>query len=376
MHLMDVLPGLVWGLPFIGLARLARRQPSLDAIEPSGGIPVSVIVPARNESANIERVAASVLGSNYHPFELILVDDRSTDDTGARIEAIAATDPRVRVVHGAELPEGWFGKPWACAQGAAIATGGILLFTDADTWHHPELLGRAVAAATRESADLFTLTSQQRCLTFWERVVMPQVIAMLAVRFAPPVVNRATRADQVVANGQFLMFPRASYDALGGHAAVRHQVVEDLALAQLVIRTSRRLRVWYSGELLVTRMYTSLAELVEGWSKNLYVGARASAPDLPMLRTLAPYSMFGVFLFWLLPVTALVAGLATPAALVATLLSVLFWSVVSVGMGIPAWFGVLHPLGAAVTMVIVARSIWRGARRIEWRGRTYTASRA
>ncbi len=371
--MLAFLPGLLWAVPFVGLVRLIRQKPSLDDVEPAADISLSVIVPARNEADNIEAIAASILASTHQPLQLILVDDRSTDDTAARMATVAAQDSRVLVVHGGELPDGWFGKPWACAQGAAVATGTILLFTDADTRHTPGLAGRAIAALQADRADLLTLTSHQLCVTFWERVVMPQVMVVLGIRFAPQLVNRATRPDQVVANGQFIMVPRASYDALGGHAAVKDRVVEDLALAQRTIRLGRRLRVWYSGTLLTTRMYRGLGDLIEGWSKNLSVGARESAPDWPLARQVAPWLMLGVHLFWLLPLVALAGGIAPAAAITAIAASALFWCVVAVGMQIPAWYGLTFPLGATMMSYIVARSIWRGSRRIEWRGRRYSA---
>lgn len=337
----------------------------------ASGIPVSVIIPARNESATIETVIRSLLTSGYHPFEVIVVDDRSTDDTAARVEPIARADPRVRLVRGADLPEGWYGKPWACHQGAGAATGRILLFTDADTTHQPALLGHAVGALRHEHADLLTLTSRQVCRTLWERLVMPQIWVLLGLRYPPAGVNRATRLDQLVANGQFIMVDRAAYDAAGGHAAVRGEVVEDLALAQHFFRQGRRLRVHYGESLLATRMYRSLGELVEGWSKNLYVGARQSAGDNAVLRALAPFGVMLGFCFWLAPLVLLACGIASTAMLVAIACSLVFWALISFGMQIPAWYALGYPLGAAMALWITLRSTWRGHRRIEWRGRTY-----
>src|SRR4026209_1864442 len=146
--MMDLLPALPWVLPFFSLPRLARRTPSLTDIAPEPGPLVSVIVPARNESAVIATVVESILATSYDPIELLVVDDRSTDDTAAIVEGMK--DPRLRVVRGERLPAGWYGKPWACIQGYRAAMGDILLFTDADTRHAPELLGRTGAALRRQ----------------------------------------------------------------------------------------------------------------------------------------------------------------------------------------------------------------------------------
>lgn len=332
-----------------------------------------MIIPARNEAATIETVVRSVLASGYHPFEVIVVDDRSTDDTAARVEPIAVRDSRVRLLHGAELPTGWFGKPWACHQGARAATGRILLFTDADTTHQPALLGHAVGALRREEAALLTLTSRQHCRTFWERLVMPQIWVLLGLRYPPRGVNRATRTDQLVANGQFIMVDREAYAAAGGHEAVRGEVVEDLALAQHFFRQGRRLRMLYGESLLSTRMYRSLGEMVEGWSKNLYIGARQSAGESRILQALAPFGVMLGFLFWLLPVVLLGLGIAKTAMLVAFACSLAFWALISFGMQIPPWYALGYPLGAAMALWITLRSTLRGRRRVEWRGRVYGA---
>jgi chlorobactene glucosyltransferase len=378
MALAEILATLPWLVPYASLLRLARAQPNLSDIPPVHGTPVTVIIPARNEAQGIEAVARSILASSYQPFDLIVVDDRSTDDTASVVERLAAEDPRLRLVRGAPLPEGWYGKPWACAQGADHATGTLLLFTDADTRHEPELLGRAVAALRRERADLLTVSPHQRCVTFWERVIMPQIWLLLGVRYHPARVNRARRERDVIANGQFILTSREAYLAVGSHAAVRHEVAEDLALAQAYLRHDRRLYFAFAERLMETRMYRSLAQLVEGWSKNLYLGGRRSFPEEPGLRTLVPLMLTAALVFWLVPPMLLVlaalgvdVGWPTRAALAATAFSAGFWMLLAHGMRIPMGYGLLYPLGALVTLYIAARSIWRGGRRVEWRGRVY-----
>ena len=288
MALVDLVPALPWLAPFAGLARLARHRPNLSDVPPIAGTPVTIVIPARNEAGTIETVVRSILASAYRPFELIVVDDRSTDGTAVIVERLAADEPRLRLVHGEALPDGWYGKPWACAQGAKAGSGALLLFTDADTRHEPELLGRAVAALERQRADLVTVSPHQRCVTFWERLIMPQIWLLLGLRYHPRRVNRGTRERDVIANGQFILTTREAYEAVGTHAAVRHEVAEDLALAQAYLRHGRRLHFAFAERLMETRMYQSLPQLVEGWSKNIYLGGRRSFPDEPALRALAP----------------------------------------------------------------------------------------
>jgi chlorobactene glucosyltransferase len=375
MSIAELLPALPWLAPFAGLVRLADRRPNLSDIAPVEGPLVSVVIPARNESKTIEAVVRSILTSGYGAFELLVVDDRSTDDTAAIVERLAASDPRVRLVRGEPLPDGWYGKPWACAQGARMVAGRLLLFTDADTRHEPELLGRAVAAMGRERADLVTVAPHQRCVTFWERLVMPQIWLLLGLRYHPREVNSARRERDVIANGQFILTTREAYDAVGTHAAVRHEVAEDLALAQAYLRQGRRIYFAFAERLMETRMYHSLPHLVEGWSKNVYLGGRRSFPEEPVLRALVPVMLLAAFLFWLVPPVVLAvtggSGRWGVAALAATALSALFWMLISYGMRIPPWYGLLYPIGALIALYIGARSSWRGARRVEWRGRVY-----
>ena len=254
----------------------------------------------------------------------------------------------------------------------------LLLFTDADTRHEPELLGRAVAALQRERADLVTVSPHQRCVTFWERVVMPQIWLLLGMRYHPRRVNRARRERDVIANGQFILTSREAYEAVGTHAAVRHEVAEDLALAQTYFRHGRRLHFAFAERLMETRMYQSLPQLVEGWSKNIYLGGRRSFPGEPLLQALVPVMLALALGFWLAPPAVLLLaalgadpGWLVRPALAATGLSIVFWMLMSYGMRMPVGYGLLYPLGALMTLYIAARSTWRGGRRVEWRGRVY-----
>jgi chlorobactene glucosyltransferase len=375
MPLSELLPALPWLAPFAVLSRLARRQPRLSDAPVASGALVSVVIPARNEAESIQTVVHSLLSSAYEPFELLVVDDCSTDDTASIVERLAAEDRRLRLVRGEPLPDGWYGKPWACFQGYRAAKAGIILFTDADTRHAPELLGRSVGALRHVNADLVTVSPRQRCETLWERLVMPQIWLLLGIRYHPAAVNRAHRARDVIANGQFILTTREAYEAAGTHSAVKHEVAEDLALAQTYLRAGRRLYFAFADELMETRMYRSLAGLIEGWSKNIYLGGRRSFQEEPMLQAMVPVMLAVAIGFWLVPPFALFLsggrGGFAHAALAATIASALFWMLIAYGMKIPAVYGLGYPLGAMMTLFIVVRSVWRGGRRVVWRGRTY-----
>lgn len=383
MTSVELLAAALWWGPFLLLLRLADRRPRIADFPSRTGIPLSVVIPARNEEATIRTVLDSVLASDYRPLEVVVVDDCSTDDTAAIVREYAARDERVRLVTGEEPPPGWFGKAWACHQGYLASTGELLVFTDADTRHRPLLLGHAVGALLTRPANMITVAPHQLCLTFWERVIMPQVWVILAFQFHPRVVNRARSLRTVIANGQFILLSRDDYEAIGTHEAVRDAVAEDLALAQAMVAGGRTVFFAFATELMETRMYRNLRQLVEGWSKNLYLGGRQALRHHPVLQRLLPTFFALVGAFWLAPPVVLIlshwralpAGWAAPGGL-ATAGSVLFWSLVSWGMAIPVWYGLFYPVGVVGLMFVAARSITRGSSRVEWRGRTYRTERS
>jgi chlorobactene glucosyltransferase len=321
----------------------------------------------------IATVVSTILETTYSPMELIVVDDQSTDTTADILRRI--TDPRLRVITGEPLPAGWYGKAWACLQGYQAARGEILLFTDADTRHQPELLARAVGALFETGSDLVTISPLQRCITFWERLVMPQIWLLLALRYHPRAVNRARKARDVIANGQFILTTRTAYETAGTHAAVREEVAEDLALAQTYLRHGLKLYFAFAERLMETRMYRSLPELIEGWSKNIYLGGRRSFPGEPILRGLVPLMLTLAMVFWLAPPIWLVLSIVTHGhivpAVMATTFSALFWMLICSGMDIPPRYGLAYPIGALTSLYIVLRSTWRGRTMVEWRGRVY-----
>ena len=345
----------------------------------AGDLPlVSVIIPARNEEHNILASADSVGASTYPNFELIVVDDRSTDGT-AQVARTAerGNAARYEVLSGAELPEGWLGKPWACDQGARAARGDILLFTDADTTHHPELLSRAVSDLQSDGADALTLLGEQTMLTFWERLVQPHIFFTLVLGFpdfrTPQPAERWRRA---IANGQYIMIHRAVYDEVGGHVAVKGEVVEDQRLAQILCKAGKRMEIRLAEDHFATRMYSSLPGMIEGWSKNIALASR-QAFDSWFAPVALPSLIATVVLLWIVPPVVVALDLAgisvgVPAgvAQAVTVGSALFWFASAWRFGAPPWFGLLYPLGAAVVAYIFTRSLVRG-QRVEWKGRTY-----
>src|SRR5438876_10324548 len=200
--------------------RYATRRPRLSSYAPQVTGPlVSVIIPARDEAVNIEACARSAVATDYQAVEVIVVDDRSTDGTPEIVERLVAAPEsrgRARLVRGAALPAGWFGKQWALVQGYRVARGELLLFTDADTRHGPELIPRSVRALTAERVDLVTVLSRQEVVTFWERLVQPHVLLALASRVGDVRRTNRTRTEwDAIANGQVILSTRPGYERAG-----------------------------------------------------------------------------------------------------------------------------------------------------------------
>src|SRR5439155_2636996 len=232
---------------------------------------VTVIVPARNEAHNIGRCVTSILSTTYSNLEVVVIDDASTDSTADVARNAIGGDTRLRVVRNAPLPDGWFGKQWACATGAKVARGEILQFTDADTIHAPDLVTRSVNAMKHTAADLFSVAGRQELGGFWEKVVQPQMFTVLSMRYGgTESVTQSTRVSNKIASGQCIFVKRSSYGAIGGHGSVRSSVAEDLLLAQRFFAARKRVVLMLGVEQLSTRMYVSFAEIINGWRKNVF----------------------------------------------------------------------------------------------------------
>ena len=385
----DVLIGLAWSLPWIVVPLVAAwRNAGSRSLDEESDVPpldaplVSVIVPARNEAANIERCLRSVLTTSYPRMDVVVVDDHSTDGTGAIARRIAASDARVHVIDAPELPAGWFGKPWACLTGARAASGEVLCFIDADTTHAPDLLTRTINAMRSRHADMVSVAGTQEMKTFWELLLQVQMFTMLALRYGGTErVNSSPRAWDKIANGQFIAVTRAAYESIGGHGAVRDKVAEDLMLAQRLFSAGKRTALVLGTAQLSTRMYGSLGEIVRGWRKNVFAGGIDALPPIPQARYFFPLGLMASPVAQLVPVAALVLSVAG-VGLSATALA---WAALAAGAMLLAWMAIYlragrsviyapaYPLGAAVLLWIVVGAIVRG-RRVSWKGRDYQSA--
>jgi len=236
---------------------------------------VSILVPARNEEGKIARCLESLLAQDYPNFELVVIDDRSTDRTGEIIGQIVAAelekgnDSRIKFVHGKDAPSGWIGKCNALAYAVGHASGDWFIFTDADTYHHPNSVRDAVSHAMDNKIDLLSFVPMQELGSFPELLFMPVLLSAFLLGDPFHTVNDP-KAARAYAYGQYILTRRSSYLALGGHHSVRDEIVEDHALARVFKEKGYKIEIVDGKSLYSVRMYTDLESLWLGWSKNLY----------------------------------------------------------------------------------------------------------
>lgn len=377
MAILLALPWIV--LPLLVVWRL-RGTPWLEDVSaqaPRDAPRVSVVLPARNEAAHIVACIASLRATTWPEWELIVINDGSTDDTGALARRASADDPRISVVDAPPLAPGWFGKQWACHTGMQVARGDVLLFTDADTRHHPELIARMVRVRADRGVDLLSVSGTQEMVTFWERAVQPVVFALILTRFGGArALEAAARPADVVANGQCFMMTREAYDAIGGHAAVRDTVAEDLMMAQRTALSGRRVSLALGRDHLSTRMYDGLDALVRGWRKNVYAGGRMAIRGGWFGRLLFPVALVGF------PLAIAAPFVGAPLAWLFGAPQLLTWSLLTTSAMLlafagashfartPLWRALLAPIGALAFAAICVSAIARG-QAVEWKGRQY-----
>ena len=332
----------------------------------------SILIPARDEELNIEPCVRSLLAQDYPDFEVIVLDDASSDRTGQILADLALSDTRLQVLAGRPLAPGWLGKHWACHQLAQSATGELLLFSDADTRHHPRALRDAVASLESEQADLLTALPRQMVVTWAERLIVP-IIPWSILAFIPVgPAHRLRRPSWSAAIGQFMLFRREAYQRIGGHAAVRQHAVDDLALARRVKAAGLRWRIVDGIDRISCRMYRDFRQVRDGLSKNLYASFNYKAPQFVFVWAW----LLTVFAAWpalaLLSLAGLqVTGFHLPLAWASVIGSLALWGIVYRRSGFELVLAPLYPLSILLFAFVAMRSMALTLTgRATWRGRT------
>jgi chlorobactene glucosyltransferase len=391
------LVGLVWASRHIDISRARREQRPLDENSydgpPASPPMVSVLIAAKDEEANIETAVRTMLAQDYPRFELIVINDRSTDRTRSILNRLAAEtsdadgnadgngNGRLKVIHVERLRDGWFGKNNAMREGMERATGEWLCFSDADcTQISARTLSLAVRHAVENRVDFLSVLPILETRSFWERIIQPVCGAVMVFWFHPKRVNNPNH-PAAYANGAFMLMKRSTYDAIGGHDAVKTEVNEDMHMARLAKEQRQRLMVVQNDNLYSVRMYSGLRQIWRGWSRIFY-GCFGTFRRLLI-------TMVFLLVMNILPYASAVAGWALtaargwsdagpwrPVAIAATLAVAFQLSVIARFYRLSrtsAWLAPTFIVGVAfcIGMLINAMLKLGGRTATTWRGTTY-----
>ena len=379
---------VVYGLAIYSGRRkmLLLRRPPIPPKDPPPTPPrVTVMIPAKDEGERIRACIESALAQDYPNFRVIAVNDRSTDNTGAVMDEIAAKDPNLKVIHITDPPgPGWTGKNNALHTAAQQADGDWLLFVDSDVILERDALSASMAVVLRKKFDLISLLPKLESHSVWESLLVPLAGAAASSMYLIALTNhQETRT--AFANGQFLMISRAAYDTIGRHEVVRDRYCEDVEIARLVKEKGLRPRVSWGNDFCAVRMYSSLPAIFRGWSR-IYYAARVGSP----WRVLAAaafvivcgfsayaalawglYRLFNATGHWPGPLAWLIVSGIHLGILTFHVSTLYAWS------GNPRRNALLFPVGAGMLLGIFARALRMCVtKKVEWRGTAYSHTMA
>lgn len=343
-----------------------RRAPS-----PQSFPFVSVLMPARNEAAKIADGLRDLLAQDYAHFEILVLDDDSTDETAGIVEQMAVAHPQLRLLRGQPLPKGWLGKNWACHQLSTHARGELFIFTDADLRYAPHVLAHTVGWMQKYQLSMLSAFSQQRMHTLPEKLIVP-LLDMFVYSYLPLWLTYLSRDPSLAAaNGHWMTFTREAYARLGGHACVRTEIVEDVELMRAAKRAGERVLTLCGKGEIFGRMYENLRGIWAGYSKNLFGLVRyRTVPFFVLLLLLGTIHILPYVLIWFEPFKQ--------PAVYAIALNLLLRLALALGFGHPIFVSaILHPLAIAFMIALGVNSYrWHHLGKVVWKARAYASSRS
>ncbi|WP_257391863.1 glycosyltransferase [Mesobacillus jeotgali] len=346
---------------------------NLDSLEKTEGADreplLSVIVAARNEAGHISQSVRSQLAQTYKNIEWILVNDRSEDNTGELMENLKGFDPRIKVIHIESLPEGWLGKNHALYKGFQLASGNLILFTDADVMYHPAAFSKAVSYFEGHSLDHLTAAPNLSAKPFWLKAFVAFFLFGFSY-YKRPWLGNNPRSKTGVGIGAFNMVTRSAYEKVGTHEYIKMRPDDDLQLGIMVKRLGLKQQIVTAMTLIEVEWYQSLGEALGGLEKNTFAG-------LHYRISMVLFSVFGVFVSQVMPFFTVFSGnqsIAILSAVNLAFLSFLYVMVTKKMTRFSPWLFLVLPFTALLFIFSILRASYLTFKRggIIWRGTKYT----
>lgn len=320
---------------------------------------VSVLIPARNEEDNIVTCLETVLRQDYPLLEIMVLDDQSTDRTAEIVRHYCQQDGRLCLIEGNPLPAGWLGKHWACQQLAEQSKGELLLFLDADTRLHPQAIRNAVNTLLQESVNLLSVVPKEIVKSWGERLIQPFFLWAVYTVLPLGIANKVQLDWLTFTIGQFMLFDRRAYFAIGGHAAIRNDAVDDLALGRRTVQHGFRWWLADGTSQVECRMYHSLKQVIEGFSKNYFAAFRYNLFTYGFVFTWLMVVYWEPLMVLLLSVTGFeVDYFPIQKAWVAAGLSLFVWVLVYARLKFPVFLAVFYPFTILFNSLIAVWSLY------------------
>jgi chlorobactene glucosyltransferase len=338
---------------------------------------VSVLIPARNEEANIENCVTSLLKQNYPNFEVIVLNDNSTDRTSQILSDLKQKYSELKIINGKPLSSGWIGKSYACHQLTKESKGEWLLFTDADTIHNENSIKEGIESALSRNADLLSVIPYQITKTLPEKLVIPVLHFVTFVLLPFYFLEKRGFEKFTFAVGQYMLFKKTSLDKIGGYEAVKNEIVEDVMMGRLIKKNNMQLVIQSGIDMVRCRMYRSFSQLWEGFSKNVFAGMGFSTllmfVIILMYLILFVLPFFGLIYFVIIGENELAIVCAGQVAI-----NYLIRFILSIKFKLSFSSSLLHPFGILTVLLITINS-WRLVKFSlgpKWKGRTYNLNQS
>lgn len=342
---------------------------------------ISVVVPVRNEETKIARCLESLAGQDYPNFEIVVIDDRSTDGSAQIIKELAAKHSCIKIIQGRESRPGWLGKCNALHHGTPHANGDWLVFSDADTFHHPNSLRDAIGAAINYKVDMISFMPVQELYTFGEQVIMPTLIGSFLMGDPTNTINDP-KSQRAYAYGQYIMVKRTTYDAIGGHESVKDQILDDISIGRATKEKGFAVTACDGRPLYTVRMYTNFSEVWNGWTKNAYALINCDPVSLAGVIVLLNACLAAPFLL-------LAATVLNPSGISESIPLPAMWAILSLQFTcMIVWYArstvfykglnLIHffclPLGAVLTSALYLNSAYcfLTGKQVKWKDRDYS----